>query len=97
MHGGRFIKEARIRGGLTQSELAEALGTSQPVIARWETGRSEPSFRRVVAAVRAAGFELGVRILTADPEDLRLMKENLALTPSERLDRLTRRAAESGG
>jgi transcriptional regulator with XRE-family HTH domain len=37
------LKQARQRYGLTQSELAERLGTTQQTIARWETGKAEPS------------------------------------------------------
>jgi transcriptional regulator with XRE-family HTH domain len=37
------LKLARERRGLTQSELAEHIDTTQQTIARWETGKAEPS------------------------------------------------------
>jgi transcriptional regulator with XRE-family HTH domain len=37
------LKEIRGKFGLTQKELAERLGTTQQTIARWESGKTEPS------------------------------------------------------
>jgi len=38
----RFVKHCRNEIGLSQAELASALGTTRSVIANWESGRSEP-------------------------------------------------------
>ncbi|MPZ93030.1 MAG: helix-turn-helix domain-containing protein [Actinobacteria bacterium] len=89
MKGGELIREARKRVGLTQRELAERLGTTQAVIARWELGRTSPPFERVVEAIRACGLELSVRITKSDPEHALLVEENLRLSPRDRLNRLT--------
>lgn len=89
MRGGDLIREARKRAGLSQQDLAERLGTSQSVIARWELGRTSPSFERVAEAIRACGFELSVRITNPDPEHALLVEENLRLSPKQRLDRMT--------
>lgn len=35
----RLLRE---RAGLTQKELAEALGVSRPAVSRWESGRRTP-------------------------------------------------------
>lgn len=85
MHGGELIKEARKRARLTQQELAELLATNQAVVARWETGRTSPSFRRVVDAIRACGFDLSVRIVTSDDEHAAHIQENLRMPAAERL------------
>ena len=37
------LKKIRERHGLTQAELAEQIGTTQQTIARWESGKAEPS------------------------------------------------------
>jgi DNA-binding transcriptional regulator YiaG len=37
------LREARIRVGLSQGELAEKLGVAQPTISNWERGKGEPS------------------------------------------------------
>jgi transcriptional regulator with XRE-family HTH domain len=90
MKGGELIREARKRAGLSQRDLAELLGTTQAVIARWETGRRSPSFERVVEAVRACGFELAVSIVNPDDQHSLLVQDSLQLTPTERLDRVAR-------
>ena len=85
IHGGELIREARKRAGLTQQDLAEGLGTSQPVIARWESGATSPSVRRVVEAIRACGLDLSVRLVTFDDQHEVLIDRNLRLTPLGRL------------
>lgn len=42
---------------LTQAELAEAAGTSQPAIAAYEAGRKSPTLRTVERLAEAAGLE----------------------------------------
>lgn len=90
MNGGQLIRQARKRAGLTQRELAERLGTTQAAIARWEGGRTTPSFDRVVEAVRACGLDLATRIVTRDDQHEQLVEERLSISPGERLERLTR-------
>lgn len=107
MKGGLLIKEARRRAGLTQSELAKRLRTSQSVVARWERGTREPSFKKTAEAVRACGFELSVSLPRYDDEhDIGLAAGLVPLAPAERLDRMVhflqeiyelRRAARKSG
>jgi transcriptional regulator with XRE-family HTH domain len=85
MTGGELIAEARKRGRLTQAELARRLGTHQPVVARWETGRTKPDFVTVQKAIRAAGFELTVGLTPLDDHDVTLIRRELRLLPHERL------------
>ena len=79
------MAEARKRGGLTQTELAYRLGSHQSVVARWETGRTNPDFATVQRVVRAAGFELGISINPVDDHDLTLIRRELNLLPHQRL------------
>jgi transcriptional regulator with XRE-family HTH domain len=58
----QVIREARLKAGLTQTQLAERLGRERAQIARWEIGGQEPSFENVVAVVEACGYALTVEI-----------------------------------
>ena len=85
MTGGALIAEARKRARLTQAELARRLGTHQPVVARWEAGRTNPDFVTVQNAIRAAGFELTVGLTPLDDHDVTMIRRELRLLPHERL------------
>lgn len=86
--GGILIRQARLRAGLTQKDLAERLSTSQSLVARWEGGTVEPGFATVPRAVRACGLDLSFSIVAYDHEVDILIEENLKLTPTERLERM---------
>lgn len=49
------IIEARSNAGLTQQELADRLHTTQSVVARWESGKANPSVRTLKAVAEATG------------------------------------------
>lgn len=57
--GGR-VRAERERLGLTQSELAERMGTTQPTVARLEAGGVTPSLETLHRAAEALGLELVV-------------------------------------
>ena len=42
------IKKARLRAGLTQKQVADALEKSQTTVAAWESGRSQPDAKTLV-------------------------------------------------
>ena len=56
----RALIEARSRAGLTQSELAERMDTTQSVVARLESGRVLPSTRTLEKIARATGTRLRI-------------------------------------
>ena len=87
MRGGDLIREARRRAGLTQRELAERLGTTQSAIARLERGGTEPSYERVVEAVRVCGMDLVPQLLRADDADWSVASSNLSVSPDARVRR----------
>ena len=60
---------ARRRRGLSQAELAERAGTSQPVISAYENGRRDPTTRTLRRLVAAAGGRLELR-LAVEPSDI---------------------------
>jgi len=94
MKGGLLIKEARLRAGLTQAQLAARLDTTQSVVARWERLRTSPSFETVVRAIRACGLDLGVSISNYDHEMDIWVAEARHRSPSDRL-RLLRSTLET--
>ncbi len=49
---------ARTRVGLTRQELAKKMGTTQPVVARLESGRGRPSMRTLERLAEATGSRL---------------------------------------
>jgi transcriptional regulator with XRE-family HTH domain len=82
---GDIIREARLRAGLTQRELARRAGTSQPAIARWESGEVVPSFERLRELVRACGLELSFRLFNYDDSYIPFIEERLDLSPDKRV------------
>lgn len=57
---GARVRAERERLGLTQSELAERMETTQPTIARLEAGGVTPSLDTLHRAANALGLELVV-------------------------------------
>ena len=56
----RSLIEARNRAGLTQSELARRMKTTQSVVARLESGRAHPSTKTLEKVARATGTQLRI-------------------------------------
>lgn len=55
------IKELRQKAGLTQQELAEAVGVNRPALAMWEIGKSWPSAQilpEIAAALKCSVEDL---------------------------------------
>ncbi len=55
------VMDVRNRAGLTQQELARKMGTTQPVVARLESGRIRPSMRTLERLAAATGSRLLIR------------------------------------
>jgi ribosome-binding protein aMBF1 (putative translation factor) len=54
----RELIAARARAGLSQSEVAARMGTTQSVVARLESGKRPPSMRTVERFAQAVGGKL---------------------------------------
>lgn len=52
------IAEARYERGWTQEQLAEAIGTTQATVQRWESGQVVPQVSRLEDISRAMGVTL---------------------------------------
>jgi transcriptional regulator with XRE-family HTH domain len=83
---GRLIREARRLAGLTQAELAERLGTAQSAVSNWERGRDTPRVDTLARVLEACGFEADMTFRRHDDVDRAQIRQNLALTPAERLE-----------
>lgn len=57
----RAVIAARKGAGLTQAELAQKMGTSQPAVTRMESGRVQPSLRTLQRLARATGSRLMIK------------------------------------
>ena len=102
MRGYTLIKEARLRAGLSQAELASRAGTTQSGIARIEAGNSAPSLERMTKLIRACGFDIQLRLVPYDSHEWTLAERNKLLDVSQRLQNMLavarlRGAARPGG
>ena len=90
MRAAQIIREARLKAGLTQSELAARLGRERAQVARWETGGQEPSFANLNAAVEACGFALEVAIAerASTPELDAELQVSVPQAPQQRVQAL---------
>ena len=57
--------EARSKAKLSQKELARRMKTTQPVIARMESGRQPPSTATLLKVAKATGTRLQIRFVDA--------------------------------
>jgi transcriptional regulator with XRE-family HTH domain len=93
MRAAQIIREARLKAGLTQAELAARLGRERAQVARWETGGQEPSFANLAAAVEACGFALEVAVAERawTPELDAELQTSVPQAPQQRLQALLER------
>jgi transcriptional regulator with XRE-family HTH domain len=55
---GEFIRQVRLAAGLSQGQLADLAGTSQPTISAYEHDRRVPTLHALNKLVAACGFVL---------------------------------------
>jgi predicted transcriptional regulator len=59
------LLRARLRAGLSQTELAARMGTSQPAVARLESSDTLPSTKTLLRYARATGSKVRVKLSAA--------------------------------
>jgi transcriptional regulator with XRE-family HTH domain len=96
MRSADLIREARLRAGLTQYELAERSGRDRSVIARWEQGTVAPSVETLVELVRACGFDLPLELVPYDASGTERLRKNALLSPERRVQRYLRTHGKAG-
>ena len=87
MRGADLVREARLRAGLTQDELASRSGTPRSVIARWEQGAVQPGFDNMLAVIEACGFDLPLQLVPRDTALNERLDKNRLLSPERRAQR----------
>jgi transcriptional regulator with XRE-family HTH domain len=68
---GSELLVARSAAGLTQSQLAELAGVSQPFVSLLERGLRRPDWPTACALAGASGHDLSIRLFPARPVSLR--------------------------
>lgn len=61
-----LIREAREQHGMTQHDLAVRIGSTQSIVARWETGEHDFHIRTLARIAEALGYELIVHFDTKE-------------------------------
>ncbi len=88
VRGSDLIREARLRAGLTQAELAKLTGRERSVLARWEQGAVSPSFDNMLDVIEACGFELPLLLVPRESSLDDRLEKNRKLSPERRAQRL---------
>lgn len=84
---GRMVRYARRRSGLTQRQLAAKSGIPQESIARIERGRVDPRLGTLDRLLEACDYGLEALPRLGIGIDRPQIRERLALTPAQRLER----------
>lgn len=90
---GALIREARLRHGIDQAELARRVGTAQPAISRIERDAISPTLETLNRLLEAMGETLSLRALNlnspvpggSNQSIAELRADYRDLTPEERL------------
>jgi transcriptional regulator with XRE-family HTH domain len=85
LDAARLVRQARSLAGVSQAELAARVGTTQPVVSRWERGSEVPRVSALARVLQACGFEADLVFRRRDDVDRSQIGSALALTPDERL------------
>lgn len=90
----RLLREARLRAGLSQQQLAEVSGKDRTVIARYEQGVVAPSIDTLVEILRACEFDILLELVPYERELSERMVDLQRLSPERRLDEMLERRGE---
>jgi transcriptional regulator with XRE-family HTH domain len=79
-----YIKDIRLRKGLTQADVAAALGVSSVVYSRYETGKRQPSIDMLIQMADIFGVTVDFLLGRQDIEDSTLSDYELQLLIASR-------------
>jgi transcriptional regulator with XRE-family HTH domain len=64
-----LLQLARLKGGLSQGQLAERAGVPATMISAYERDKRQPTLATLLGLLEAAGFELRMQLAPHDPHD----------------------------
>jgi transcriptional regulator with XRE-family HTH domain len=64
-----LLQLARVKAGLSQRQLAERAGVPTTMISAYERGRRQPTLPTLLRLLRAAGFDLRMRLEPSETAD----------------------------
>lgn len=73
----QVVRTVREKTALSQRAFGEAVGTSGPTVARYESGAMEPRLSTLQRMAAEAGLEVNVRLLPRDPSERRRRRREL--------------------
>lgn len=79
MMGMLRISEAREARGWTQTQLAQAIGTTQQTVQRWESGQVDPKISQVEAVSNALGITMSFLLGVDEPKRPEMSAEDTEL------------------
>jgi predicted nucleotidyltransferase/DNA-binding XRE family transcriptional regulator len=97
MDAGALLREARVRAGLSQSDLARRAGVTQSVVSEYEAGKREPALPTLARLVAGTGHELTLGLQRADPSVRGLPDSRLGRRLRRHRQALVAAAERAGG
>jgi transcriptional regulator with XRE-family HTH domain len=67
--GAGLLRYARLKAGLSQSELAERAGVARTMVSAYERDRRQATLPTLMRLLKAAGFELRMQLAPYDDHD----------------------------
>lgn len=92
MRSAGLLREARLRAGLSQNDLAQRTAKPRPHIGRYEAGAVAPSLDTLIELINACGFDLPLELVPLQQADDDGLAELQQLSPERRLDRMLEQA-----
>ena len=84
-----LLREARLRAGPSQLELAQRSGKGRVQIGRWEIGTVAPSLDTLIELIHACGLDLPLTLVELAPAvDDEPLTELQRMSPDRRFDRM---------
>jgi transcriptional regulator with XRE-family HTH domain len=88
-----LLQLARIKSGLSQTQLADRAGVPATMISAYERDRRQPTLPTLLRLLEAAGFDLRMELVPHDPHDEILAELESKRTRRERTRRDRQQAA----